>query len=202
MQTRRLPISTIVFLVAIALLISSAFVDLFGGNLLLLISSLLAITFIALPLQAFRGIGRTYRWLISGWRYHGILLADAVIIYAIIKYIEALLLNELPKYALSTILINWGPIFLIWFLFEVAGILSKASNQLVIDEVDLSADSKQEGKKGAGSDKGGKIETNGLADLLAVNINRTSELYRAVDEKRAIKSESGAVAPLKQPLSL
>ena len=117
MQTRRLPISTIVFLVAIALLISSAFVDLFGGNLLLLISSLLAITFIALPLQAFRGIGRTYRWLISGWRYHGILLADAVIIYAIIKYIEALLLNELPKYALSTILINWGPIFLIWFLF-------------------------------------------------------------------------------------
>jgi len=87
-------------------------------------------------------------------------------------------------YSISiTIWFNWEKILVIRFLLEVAGILSKASNQLVIDEVDLSADSKQEGKKDAGSDEDGKLETNGMAHLLAVNINRISELYRAVDEQ-------------------
>jgi tetratricopeptide (TPR) repeat protein len=182
-------------------------------------------------LLLFRLIGRAYRWLSSGWRSHAIMLADAAIICYIAYYVREVSLGVspliaplfnastkigfLPPWSLFgvspfnalivsmyvTIWLHWEQILVIWFLFEVGGILSRASNQLSIDEVDFSADSEQKGKKDTKSAKSdSKSETNGIADLLAVNINRISELYRTVDEQRAIKSESGAGRPIEATL--
>jgi hypothetical protein len=111
------------------------------------------------------------------------------------------ILNKSLYSIYATLWLHWDQILVIWFLFEIAGILSRASNQLAIDEVDFSADSQEKGKNEAESAKAnGKSDTNGMADLLAVNINRISELYRAVDEQRAIKSESGVGRPIEATL--
>jgi tetratricopeptide (TPR) repeat protein len=148
-----------------------------------------------------------YRWLSSGWRSHVVIFADAAIIYFIASYARAVSLGvgTLPPWSFFGMSafneLHWDQILVIWFLFEVAGFIARASNQLSIEEVDFSDNSKQEGKKDAESAKGeGKSGTTGMADLLAVNINRISELYRVVDEQRAIKSESGAGRPIEATL--
>jgi tetratricopeptide (TPR) repeat protein len=140
----------------------------------------------------------------SGASQDGSLLKE-LLFYASIKNGNSILwgfsgqgfIIEILSSFYNTIWFHWEQILVFWFFFEVAGFLSGASNQLTIEEVDFSDDSKKKVKKSEDPDGAdGKPETSGMADLLAVNINRISELYRSVDEKRAIKSESGAGRPI------
>ncbi len=104
---------------------------------------------------------------------------------------------------ITTIWFHWEKILVIWFLLEVILFVMKASNQLSIEAEDftnsLPRQTKTDDKAAKGADKDGP-SLSGLADLLATNLNRISELYRDVDEQRAIGSESGAGRPVEATL--
>lgn len=95
---------------------------------------------------------------------------------------------------------QWEEVLAIWFLFEVIRFSYNVSQRMVIDDfidytkVDETKSSDDNKAKHPKSDS--KSPTSGLADLLVVKLSRISELYRIVDEKRAIESECGAGKPL------
>ena len=93
----------------------------------------------------------------------------------------------------AVIWLYWKEIIGIWFLLEVVGFAKRASHQLVIEEVvdyTINPDSK------SSDEEKPKSITVGLSDLLRTKLVRISELYRVVDEKRAIPSEPGAGRPI------
>ena len=101
----------------------------------------------------------------------------------------------------------WKEIIAIWFLLEVFGFAQRVSHQLVIEEVvDYTANSdggsSDNAKSKANSDSKSfdeqtpKFNTLGLSDILRSKLVRISELYRVVNEKRAISSEPGAGRPI------
>ncbi|MEI6105164.1 MAG: tetratricopeptide repeat protein [Methanothrix sp.] len=104
---------------------------------------------------------------------------------------------------ITTIWFHWEKILVIWFLLEVILFVMKASHQLSIEAEDftnsLPRQTKTDDNAAKGADKDGP-SLSGLADLLATNLNRISELYRDVDEQRAIRSESGAGRPVEATL--
>jgi len=104
---------------------------------------------------------------------------------------------------ITTIWFHWEKILVIWFLLELILFVMKASHQLSIEAEDftnsLPRETKTDDKAAKGADKDGP-SLSGLADLLATNLNRISELYRDVDEQRAIRSESGAGRPVEATL--
>jgi tetratricopeptide (TPR) repeat protein len=98
---------------------------------------------------------------------------------------------------------QWEKILVIWFLYEVISLSYNLSRRMVIDEfIDYTNipqvnESKPSDESKANPAKGdSKSLTSGLSDLLIVKLSRISELYRVVDERRAIKSECGAGKPL------
>jgi hypothetical protein len=104
---------------------------------------------------------------------------------------------------ITTISFHWEKILVIWFLLEVIILVMRTSHKLSIVAEDFTNSTPQEDKADDKSEKGDdKDEPNpsGLADLLATNLNRISELYRDVDEQRAIRSESGAGRPIEATL--
>ncbi len=104
---------------------------------------------------------------------------------------------------ITTIWFHWEKILVIWFLLEAIMFVMRTSHQLsiVVDDFTNSPpqETKVDDKTAKGADKD-ETSPNGLADLLATNLNRISELYRDVDEQRAIRSESGAGRPVEPTL--
>ena len=101
----------------------------------------------------------------------------------------------------------WKEIIGIWFLLEVVGFAQRASHQLVIEEVvdyTTNPDSKSSDSEKSKSNPDSKSSDEekpksiavGLSDLLRTKLVRISELYRVVDEQRAIPSEPGAGRPI------
>ena len=107
----------------------------------------------------------------------------------------------------AVIWLYWKEIIGIWFLLEVVGFAHRASHQLVIEEVvdyTTNPDSKSSDSEKSKSNPDSKSSdeekpksiTVGLSDLLRTKLVRISELYRVVDEQRAIPSEPGAGRPI------
>jgi hypothetical protein len=107
----------------------------------------------------------------------------------------------------ALIWLYWKEIIGIWFLLEVVGFAQRASHQLVIEEVvdyTTNPDSKSSDSEKSKSNPDGKSSDEekpnsiavGLSDLLRTKLVRISELYRIVDEQRAIPSETGAGRPI------
>jgi len=106
----------------------------------------------------------------------------------------------------AVIWLYWKEIIGIWFLLEVVGFAQRASHQLVIEEVvdytnhdnksyDFEKSKSNPDGKSSDEEKSKSI-TFGLSDLLRTKLVRISELYRFVDEQRAIPSEPGAGRPI------
>ncbi len=104
---------------------------------------------------------------------------------------------------ITTISFHWEKILVIWFLLEVIILVMRTSHQLSIVVEDFTnsppQETKADDKAGKGADRD-EPNPSGLADLLATNLNRISELYKDVDEQRAIRSESGAGRPVEATL--
>jgi len=104
---------------------------------------------------------------------------------------------------ITTICFHWEKILVIWFLLEVIILVMRTSHQLSIVAEDFTnsipQETKADDKAAMRADKD-EPSPSGLADLLATNLNRISELYRDVDEQRAIRSESGAGRPIEATL--
>lgn len=103
---------------------------------------------------------------------------------------------------IASIWFHWEMIIAVWFFAEVIIFVVGASRQLSIEAEDFTNATPIV----TGSDSNPKNgERNGLnphrlADLLATDLNRINELYRDVDEQRAIRSESGAGRPVEATL--
>jgi hypothetical protein len=101
-----------------------------------------------------------------------------------------------------TIWYEWQKILVVWFFFELIRFVLNTTQRLIIDEVidnpTLIAEA-DDGTKASEKDKTKDAKnqpSKGLADLLIIYLNRINELYRVVDEKRAIRTGGGAGKPI------
>lgn len=156
-----------------------------------------------------RLLGDVYRFLDSGWRTQVVRLADIAFIALIFNRLFNPSATSMAAFAsndsffgIANIVssIAWEKILVIWFLFEILRFAWNSSQRLVIEESIFINESDQQDKNNKkSSDEKGKEESKPsgeLASLLAVKLNRINELYQVVDEKRAIRSESGAGKPI------
>ncbi|MDD1749156.1 MAG: tetratricopeptide repeat protein, partial [Methanothrix sp.] len=88
--------------------------------------------------------------------------------------------------------LHWPQIIAIWLFTEIIIFAWRVSHQLVIEFVDYRT------KPEIKSSGNGTLQStpSDLSDLLSSKLARISELYRVVNEKRAILSESGAGRPI------
>ncbi|MDF0590127.1 hypothetical protein P0O15_02900 [Methanotrichaceae archaeon Mx] len=218
-----------------------------------------------LQVRIHRCTGKTFRWLGTSWRVHGVVLADVVILYAVVMGSFRLLINEifgnvfsnstiynltlngpispgadfslmifdankngslhyvnlngtviqgflqetaslsgggsienLSAAILATLLLDWKNILILWIVIEIAMIVSDASQRLVVEDVsDYTQDPPQDQTASKPkADWGSKRANEGLSDLFIVHLNRINELYKIVDEERAIPSDYGAGKPI------
>ncbi|NYT02812.1 MAG: hypothetical protein GKC10_08685, partial [Methanosarcinales archaeon] len=96
---------------------------------------------------------------------------------------------------LDTLWFHWQEILVVWLLFEILQNMARASNRLSINFIEAG---KGNGSGGSENDKskGTRSNAEGLTDLLVLHLNRINELYRVVDERRAIPSASGPGRPV------
>jgi tetratricopeptide (TPR) repeat protein len=137
-----------------------------------------------------RGTGQIYQYLSGGWRPPLVRLANVVVAVwlaelAIVPFLQSNILDQ--SSILVTVWLHWNEILMIWVLYEASRFVWRASHQLLIKVEDY-----------AGSEGGGnpEITKQKLADLLQVKLNRIGDLYREVDEQRAIRTAGGAGRPI------
>jgi hypothetical protein len=158
-----------------------------------------------------RGTGQIYQYLSGGWRPPLVRLANVVVAVwlvelAIVPFLQSnildqlmggsenseMLFNALNNSGLSSILVtvwlHWDKILMIWVLYEAVRFVWRASHQLLIKVEDYTGKS--------GQDAHSDLTKQKLADLLQVKLNRIGDLYREVDEQRAIRTAGGAGRPI------
>lgn len=108
--------------------------------------------------------------------------------------------DQITYQLITTIWYDWEKIILLWFLIEVLIFAWNRSQKLAIEEVCSLSNADNSSGNSSGSEKTEKKESKlppcGLASLLILHLDRISERYRVVDEKRSTPSEGGAGRPI------
>jgi tetratricopeptide (TPR) repeat protein len=98
---------------------------------------------------------------------------------------------------ITTIWYDWEKIILLWFFIEVLLFAWNRSQRLVIEEVcNLSNADTSSFNSSSSEKKDSKLPASQLASLLILHLDRISERYRVVDEKRSTPSGGGAGKPI------
>jgi tetratricopeptide (TPR) repeat protein len=105
--------------------------------------------------------------------------------------------NQITYQLITTIWYDWEKMIFLWFLIEVLVFAWNRSQRLVVEEVcNLSnADTSSVNSSSSGK-KDSKLPVSQLAGLLILHLDRISERYRVVDEKRSTPSGGGAGKPI------
>lgn len=110
-------------------------------------------------------------------------------------FVDSSLLDRILALVLDTLWFHWQDILLFWFLLEILQMAVRASGRLSINFEQTGTGSAPGGSNNEKS-TGMPPSVEGLTDLLVLHLNRINELYRVVDEERAIPSASGPGRPV------